>query len=70
MSRRHRSGLFPLGGVQAASLRGWSPSQGDGYDHVVLVPTSGCGEEIGNAEGKKTGTEIQTHLNNNTHIFS
>lgn len=78
-------GVF-VPGCQAASLRGWSPSQGDCYDHVVFVPTSGCGGEIGSAQakkkkkrrGKNTHRERQkcvhskhTHnKNNNIHIFS
>lgn len=39
-------GVFVPGG-RAASLRGWSPSQGECYDHVASVPTSGCSVEIG-----------------------
>lgn len=53
-------GVF-VPGCQAASLRGWSPSQGDCYDHVVFVPTSGCGEEIGSAQEKKKEKKEKTH---------
>lgn len=49
-------GVF-VPGCQAASLRGWSPSQGDCYDHVVFVPTSGCGREIGS--GKERNIEAK-----------
>lgn len=38
-------GVF-VPGCWAASLRGWSPSQGECYDHVASVPTSGCSAEI------------------------
>lgn len=60
-------------GCQAASLRGWSPSQGDCYDHVVFVPTSGCGGEIGSAQKKRKGKKKHTQRRRNadtvnTHI--
>lgn len=53
------TGVF-VPGCQAASLRGWSPSQGDCYDHVVFVPTSGCSGEIGSVVGgEKKWKEMQ-----------
>lgn len=57
-------GVF-VPGCQAASLRGWSPSQGDCYDHVVFVPTSGCGGEIGSEQEKKRDRKTYT-LNTHT----
>lgn len=48
-------GVF-VPGCQAASVRGWSPSQGDCYDHVAFVPTSGCGGEIGRHTHEQTHT--------------
>jgi len=53
-------GVF-VPGCQPASLRGWFPSQGDCYDHVVLVPTSGCGGEIGSEREEEKKTHTHTH---------
>lgn len=63
-------GVF-VPGCQGASLRGCSPSQGDCYDHVLFVPTSGCGGEIV-SESRHTHThtekETQKHTLTNTHL--
>lgn len=45
-------GVF-VPGIQAASLRGWSPSQGDCYDHWCLCQPLAAARRQGVQEGKK-----------------
>ena len=57
---------------QPANLGARSPSQGDCYDHVVHVPTSGCGWEIGsvNTRAPTHAYNPYTHTHTGTHAHS